>query len=303
MLDLNEIAIFVQVVEAGSFSAAARKLNLPRSTVSRKVAQLEKALDIRLLQRSTRKLNLTDSGREYYAQCSNALNEIEHANQKLTEAIQEPSGVLRISAPLAAQSTFMADWIIDFLSLHPKVSTEVLLSDDNVDLIEDRIDIAFRTGTLKDSTMVARKLGDSRLVLCASPAYLQQSQRLKTLKDLKYHQCIVSGTTNYTYHWHLKRFNKNESITVHGRVIVNSMEFGIKACLSGMGIALLPVSMVRSHIESNQLQHVLKDYSSGAVGLYIVYPSKKHLNITSRTFIDFISGKVNEGLPWDMTLI
>jgi len=299
MIDLNEVLVFIKVVEAGSFSGAANILGFPRSTVSRKVSQLEDSLGMRLLQRSTRKLSLTPAGREYYLKCSNALTEIEHANQTITEAQQSPSGVLRIAAPLASQSGFMCDWINEFLSLHNKVTGQIRLSDDNVDLIEEGVDVAFRAGKLQDSSLVARKLGSTQLVLCASPQYLNNSSPLNTFRDLKQHDCIVFGSPHQNVTWKLNGKRGIEAMQVSGRIVVNSMEFALQASLTGLGVAMLPIAMIANYISSNDLQIVLEDYSSDADGLYAVYPSNRNLSITARCFLDFIASKASQGLPWD----
>lgn len=299
MIDLNEVFVFTKVVESGSFNGAARLLGQPRATVSRKVTQLEAALGIRLLQRTTRKLSLTELGREYYVKCSSALSEIEVANHALTEAQQRPSGLLRIAAPLAAQSGFMCDWITEFLSIHKEVSIKINLSDDVVDLIEDGIDVAFRAGKLKDSSLVARKLGDTKLVLCANPDYLAQAPALNTLKDLKKHEAIIFGDAQESAIWHLENKKGNTTVHVTGRVVVNSMEFAVQSCLAGLGVAMLPIALVGEYVKSNQLQFVFEEYSSNVGGLYVIYPSKTHLSVTVRAFVDFVTTKSPEGLPWD----
>ena len=298
MIDLNEIRVFTQVVESGSFSGAAQLLGQPRATVSRKVTQLESSLGVRLLQRTTRKLSLTEAGREYYVSCSSALSEIDVANQVLTATQSKPSGLLRISAPLAAQSGFMCDWITDFLSLHEEVSIKLNLSDDVVDLIEDGVDVAFRAGSLKDSSLVARKLGDTRLVLCASPNYLIQSATLKSPKDLKNHSGIILGNSLENTSWRLLKGKEAVAVQVHGRVLVNSIEFALQACLAGLGVALLPLAMIGELVKSRRLQMVLEDYSANVGGLYVIYPSKSHLSTTVRAFVDFIVTRADKGLPW-----
>lgn len=304
MIDLNEVLVFTKVVESGSFSGAAKLLGQPRATVSRKVTQLEESLGIRLLQRTTRKLNLTEPGREYYVKCSSALSEIENANQVLTEAQQTPSGLLRIAAPLATQSGFMCDWITEFLSLHRDVNIKVILSDDVVDLIENGIDVAFRAGKLKDSSLVARKLGDTKLVLCASPNYLAQATELTSMKDLKNHSAIIFGDTQETVNWQLQSTGnqskgKNISVQVHGRVVVNSMEFALQSCLAGLGVALLPIALIGEYVKSNKLQVIFEECSADVGGLYVIYPSKSHLSTTVRAFVDYVIEKANSGLPWD----
>ena len=302
MIDLNEVRVFTKVVESGSFSGAARTLGYPRATVSRKVSQLEESLGIRLLQRSTRKLNLTGPGREYYLKCSSALSEIEHANQKLTEAQQVPSGILRISAPLGAQSGFLADWINEFLKLHKDVSIIINLSDTVVDLIEGGIDVAFRAGQLKDSSLVARKLGDTKLVLCASPNYLANATELNSPDDLKKHAAIIFGDSQETAVWQLQSLQGNKAVHVHGRVAANSIEFALQSCLAGLGIGLLPVALVSELVKSNKLQIVLEEYLSDVGGPYIIYPSKTHLSVTVRAFVDHVIDKANSGIPWDLRI-
>ncbi len=299
MIDLNEIAVFIKVVEAGSFSAAAKALGYPRATVSRKVSQLESSLGIRLLQRTTRKLNLTDLGRDYYLKCSSALSEVEHANLEVTDSQQVPSGILRIAAPIASQRGFINDWITEFLLIHKNVSAEVSLSDDVVDLIEGGFDVAFRAGKLNDSSLVARKLGDTRLILCASPDYLKQSTPLNSLKDLKQHDCILFGSSHKQMSWRFQSSKRSEVVQVSGRVTVNSMEYILQSCLAGLGVAVLPVAMIAEYVTARRLQIVLAQYSSEADGLFIMYPSKSHLPITVREFVDFVLSKAADGLPWD----
>lgn len=296
MVNLNEVLVFVKVVECGSFSQAATSLGQPRATVSRKVSQLESTLGTRLLHRSTRKLSLTEDGRQYYLTCSSALSEIEEANQVITATQQTPSGLLRIAAPLAAQSGFMCHLITEFLSLYKDVDIKLNLSDDVVNLIDDGIDIAFRAGTLKDSSLVARKLGSTKLVLCASPEYLQQAPAPTSPKALKTHSCIIFGNPHNNVNWQLQQGAETINVQVSGRISVNSMEFALHACLSGLGVALLPYAVVDQYVKSKKLELLLCEYSSNVGGLYIVYPSKSHLSTTVRAFIDFVIEKSHEGL-------
>lgn len=171
MLDLNDIVVFARVVETGSFTAAARLLAMPKTTVSRRVAALEREVGVRLLQRTTRSLNVTDAGRLYYEQSSQALRTIEEANLRLAEARAEPSGTIRISAPVGFGGHFLTAAVVDFLAIYPKTKVELRLTDDKLNLVEDGIDLAFRTGILQDSTLIARKLGSTHRLLCASPDY------------------------------------------------------------------------------------------------------------------------------------
>ena len=172
MLDLNDIAVFARVVEAGSFTAAARLLGMPKTTVSRRIASLEREVGVRLAQRTTCSLNMTDAGRLYYEQSSQALRTIEDANLRLAETRAEPSGTIRISAPVGFGGHFLISAVFDFLEAYPKTKVELHLTDDTLNLVGNRIDLAFRTGILPDSTLIARKLGSTHRILCASPDYL-----------------------------------------------------------------------------------------------------------------------------------
>src|SRR3984893_6121605 len=170
MLDLNDIVVFARVVEAGSFTAAARLLGMPKTTVSRRIAALEREVGVRLLQRTTRSLNVT-AGRLYYEESSQALRTIEDANLRLAEARAEPSGTIRVSAPVGFGGYFLSSAIFDFLATYPKTKVELRLTDDKLNLVENGIDLSFRTGILPDSTLIARKLGSTHRILCASPNY------------------------------------------------------------------------------------------------------------------------------------
>ncbi len=169
MLDLNDIVVFARVVEAGSFTGAARLLGMPKTTVSRRIAALEREVGVQLVQRTTRSLTMTDAGRLYYERSSQALRTIEDANLQLAEARAEPSGTIRISAPVGFGGHFLGSAAFDLLAAYPKTKVELRLTDDTLNLVENRIDLAFRTGILPDSTLIARKLGSTHRVLCAQP--------------------------------------------------------------------------------------------------------------------------------------
>ena len=299
MIDLNEVAIFTTVVDEGSFSGAAKRLGLPRSTVSRKVSQLEDDLGALLLQRTTRKLRLTDMGRDYYLRCSGALSEISQANNTIRESQHTPAGVLRIAAPLASQKEFIGEWMLEFLKQHEAVSMEISLSDDIIDLIDARIDIAFRAGKLDDSSLIAKRLGGTRLILCASPQYLETAPSLQTLADLKHHTGILFGIDGESSGWQLGKGQRQQRIHIPSRIVVNSMEFILNACLKGLGIAQLPLPLAAQYLDDHRLRTVLDAHASDAGGLYAIYPSRRHLSAAARAFLDFIEKRAEAGLPWE----
>ncbi|WEX86560.1 LysR family transcriptional regulator [Sinorhizobium garamanticum] len=285
MVDLNDIAVFARVVEAGSFTAAARLLDMPKTTVSRRIAALEREVGVRLLQRTTRSLNMTDAGRLYYEQSSQALRTIEEANLRLAEARAEPSGTIRISAPVGF-GQFLTRAVVDFLAMYPKTKVELRLTDDNLNLVENGIDLAFRTGILADSTLIARKLGPTHRLLCASPDYVAHSGVPDGPADLTRHQCVIAGPSAASAQWVLDGPHGQETVTVAGRFAANEMQAVVAAAIAGYGIAQVPQRMAEALIVDGRLRRVLPDYATPAGGLYVLYPSSRHLSPLVKAFIE-----------------
>jgi DNA-binding transcriptional LysR family regulator len=292
MIDLNDIVVFARVVEAGSFTAAARLLAMPKTTVSRRVAALEREVGVRLLQRTTRSLNVTDAGRLYYEQSSQALRTIEEANLRLAEARAEPSGTIRISAPVGF-GHFLTAAVVDFLAMYPKAKVELRLTDDKLNLVEDGIDLAFRTGVLQDSTLIARKLGSMHRLLCASPDYLARHGMPERLADLAHHQCVIAGPSTSGTHWVLDGPHGQETVTVAGCFAANEMQAVVAATLAGFGIAQLPHSIAEPLINGGRLSRVLRDYTTPAGGLHVLYPSSRHLSPLVKAFIELAADRIS----------
>lgn len=286
MLNLNDIVVFARVVEAGSFTAAARLLGMPKTTVSRRIAALEREFGVRLLQRTTRSLNVTDAGRLYYEQSSQALRTIEGANLQLAEARAEPSGIIRISAPVGFGGHFLSNAIFDFLATYPKTKVELCLTDDTLNLVENGIDLAFRTGILPDSTLIARKLGSTHRILCASPNYLARHGVPLVPADLARHHCVIAGSSIANLHWVLEGLHGQETVTVSGRFAANEMQAVTAAAIAGCGIAQLPFQVAELFIKDGRLRRVLDDYTTPVGGLYVVYPSSRHLSPLVKAFIE-----------------
>ncbi|WP_263866297.1 LysR family transcriptional regulator [Thalassolituus oleivorans] len=207
--DLNEMAIFVHVVEAGSFTGAAKNLGLPKSTVSRKITQLEERLGVRLIQRTTRSLRLTDTGSAYYNHCARILGEIEEANIAVTQMQSTPTGTLRITAPVLFGSTVLSGLIADFMDDHPQVQIDLVLTDQRLDLVQDGIDVAFRVGQLEDSSLIGRHLGDARAILCASPEYVKKHGAPKHPSELQEHTLMTASQWSQ---WQLQGPNDQSTI-------------------------------------------------------------------------------------------
>ena len=295
MLDLNDIVVFARVVEAGSFTAAARLLAMPKTTVSRRIAALEREVGVRLLQRTTRSLNMTDAGRLYYEQSSQALRTIEEANLRLAETRAEPSGTIRISAPVGFSGHFLIGAVVDFLAMYPKTKVELRLTDDRLNLVEDGIDLAFRTGSLQDSTLIARKLGSTHRLLCASPDYLARYGMPESPADLARHRCVIAGPSASGAHWVLDGPQGQESVDVAGRFAANEMQAVVAAALANFGIAQLPQVMAEALIAEGRLQRVLDGYTTPEGGLYVLYPSSRHLSPLVKAFVDLAVERIRIG--------
>jgi DNA-binding transcriptional LysR family regulator len=292
MLDLNDIVVFARLVEAGSFTAAARLLGMPKTTVSRRIAALEREVGVRLVQRTTRSLNMTDAGRLYYEQSSQALRAIEDANVRLAEARAEPSGTIRISAPVGFAGHFLSRAAFDFLAAYPKTKIELHLTDDTLNLVVNRIDLAFRTGRLPDSTLVARKLGATHRILCASPEYLARHGVPLAAADLARHDCVIAGPSTDKAHWVLDGPRGQETVEVSGRFSANEMRAVVGAAVAGYGIAQLPYQAAEASIGDGRLRHVLGDYTTPVGGLYAVYPSSRHVSPLVKAFIELAAERL-----------
>lgn len=286
MLDLNDIAVSARVIEAGSFTAAARLLGMPKTTVSRRIAALEHEVGVRLLQRTTRSLNVTDAGRLYYEESSQALRTIEDANLRLAEARagafgHNPDiGSRRLWRLLSVQRDFR------FSSDVSENQRRVAPDRRQAQSVENGIDLSFRTGILPDSTLIARKLGSTHRILCASPNYLARHGVPVVPADLARHHCVIAGPSTANAHWVLEGSHGQETVTVSGRFAANEMQAVIAAAVAGYGIAQLPHRVAEASIKDRRLRRVLDDYTTPVGGLYVVYPSSRHLSPLVKAFIE-----------------
>jgi len=264
MLDLNDIALFVQVVHAGSFAAAARRLGIPANTASRRIQQLEQQLGLRLMQRSTRRLTLTDAGATFYARCADQVEALAEAAQELGEGSQIPSGKVRVAAPADFFNWFLMNWIAEFLAAHPKVRLEFVLSDARADLIGEGIDVAIRGGKVLEPTLVARRVGTNRSTLVASPACLAERGTPESVEALSGHDCIAVPPASGRTVWRLDGPDGSVETEVAGRFYANTAQALLNAVLAGLGIALLPDVMTSPHVRAGELTEVLPGHGLGA---------------------------------------
>jgi DNA-binding transcriptional LysR family regulator len=285
-MDLNQIVVFTRVVQAGSFSAAARALGMPKSTVSRKVSGLEDRIGARLIQRTTRKLGLTDAGRLYYEHSARIVAEIDAAEQAVGSMEAAPRGLLRVTAPLTF--TMLGPIVGEYLKRNPDVQVDLVCTDRRVDLVEDGFDVAIRAGALADSTLIARSLGSIRSVLVAAPSYLKRNGQPRTPRQLERHTCISFGVGAAPNVWPLHAADEKVELRVAPRFIVNDAEILRDVAVAGIGIALMPSIIGADDLRAGRLRRVLPRWSSAATPLHAVYPTARHLSPKVVAFLDLV---------------
>lgn len=273
-MDYNDVPLFVHVVEAGGFSAAARALGREKSAVSRGVARLEQELGVRLLQRTTRKLALTDAGQAFYQRVRGAVAGLDEAAGEARELGSEPRGVVRMTAPMDAHTLQLATIITRFATKYPQIHVELVLTGRALDLVAEGIDLALRAGKLVDSTLVAKRVAASELRLFAAPAYLRRAGTPKRLPDLKQHACVLyRPRTPGRASWVFSGPAGEESVDVRGPIAADDVTFLAQAAAAGGGVALLPLEVARHFVEQRQLALVLPEYRVDGGAVYLVMPS------------------------------
>ncbi len=294
LTDLNDLEVFARVVEKSGFSRAAQELGVPASTVSRRVSRLEDALGVRLLQRTTRKMHLTEAGRTYFEQISLALRQIQSAEASLRQVQGEPRGLIRLST---VEEPFIESMLFDFLDAFPDVSLEIDKSHRNVDLVAEGFDLAIRAGILADSSLVAHKLVSSGPVLVTSPDYIKTRGAPESISDLRNHDCVILGTTTTAATWQLGASDAPEKVSVSGRVAVNSFISAVEACVRGLGVGFFPEGFIAPWLNRGQLVHVLPEVVTQRTGLWIVHPSRTLISPAVRGLIDFVKGSFKRNAP------
>lgn len=295
-MDLNEASYFVAVVKHGGFSHAAQALGLPKSTLSRKVSDLESRLGVTLLSRTTRKQTLTRAGEEYYQQCARILSEMEEAERSITLSQKNPQGLIRFTAPADSGAIF-ASLIKEFSRRYPLVSFDIVLTDSVVNMVEERFDLAFRAGTLQDMTLKAKKVGIGGFQLYASPQYLKSRGAPKTAHELLHHDCIVFSPRSKPITWKLTNGKERWEIKIGDRLRTNSLALAHKLAEISGGIVALPKFVAHDCLESGTLVPVLPQLYAERGPFSLVYPEQKHMPPRLRLFIDFVSAELSK-IDW-----
>ena len=288
-IDLNQMAVFAAVVRAGSFTGAARALEQPKSTVSKRVAELERRLGARLLQRSTRRVQPTVEGAAYFDRCTRVLREAEAADRAVLDSDAEPRGPVRLTAAVA-MAGFLAPILERYLAAHPAVTLEVVLLDRKVDLIQEGFDLAVRAGPLRDSALVVRRLGVTDRCVCASPSLFAQRRAPRHPRELAQHACIALRSEAGKTAWSFARAGTRVTVEVSGRYSVSSAQLARSGALAGLGIANLPRFLVADDLAAGRLVPVLPDWPIDAGHIHLLYPSAVHLSPRVRALIDALVG-------------
>ncbi len=296
---LAAIQVFAQVVESGSFAKAADRLGLSTSAASRQVAELEGHLQTRLLNRTTRKVSLTESGRAFYERSVQLLADLAEAEQEASRAAVEPRGTIRLTSSVNFGVRHVAPAIAEFLREHPGVRFDVSLSDRLVDLVEEGFDLAVRIGPLGADNLVARKLGETRLVPCASPAYLAAHGAPAAPEDLARHNCFTYEYVSPRHVWRFHdRAGAERSVRVAGTLHSNNGDLLAEAAVRGAGIVFEPAFIVGPEVRAGRLVPLLQDYEPPPMPIYAVYPSRKHLSAKVRRFVEFLIMRFADAQDW-----
>ncbi len=291
--------VFAQVVECASFARAAERLDLSTSAVSRHIGDLEAHLQARLLNRTTRRLSLTEPGRAFYARCVQLLHDLEEAEAEASSAAVEPRGTIRVTAPVHFGARHLAPQVARFMAAHKGVKFDVQLSDRVVDLVEEGFDLGIRIGATGGENLVARRLGEMRILPCASPQYLEQHGTPRTPQDLAHHNCLTYEYVSPANQWTFRDAKGAEhGVRVAGTLHSNNGDLLVEAAAQGAGIAMELSIIVGPAIRAGRLVPILEGCSTPALPIYAVYPTRRHLSAKVRVFLDFLTQHLASADDW-----
>lgn len=284
-----EMQVFCMVVDKGSFIGAAQPLDMSKAAISRYVSGLEERLGARLLHRTTRRLSLTDEGRQFYHQAKEVLAMMDAAEEAVSSAAPEPTGLLRVNAPVSFGVLHLGPIWADFMKAYPKVELDISLNDRLVDLVDEGFDAAIRIARMENSSLVGRRLASTRMCLCASPGYLSSHAPLHDLADLAEHDVVAYTNFASGNDWTFEGPTGPETVRTRSIVRCNNGDTCRSITLAGGGISLQPSFMVAQDLRAGLLQEVLPEYRSIELGVYVVYPSRKHLPPKVRALVNFLA--------------
>ncbi|MBM3485379.1 MAG: LysR family transcriptional regulator [Alphaproteobacteria bacterium] len=298
----ESLRLFIRVAHAGSFSAAARAENRSVSSVTRQIAALEDTLDVRLINRSTRRLALTEAGQVYVARIERILAELDEADHAVASLALAPRGVLRVNGPISFGRVHIARHVPAFLRLYPEVEVDLTLTDTFVDVVEEGVDVAVRVGALRDSSLIERRLAGNVRLLCASPDYLARRPAPTLPSDITDHDCLTFKFRTIGSVWRFAGRAGIEEIAIKGPFVSNNFDAIYEAVLGGLGLSILPLWMVGEELRTGRLMRVMADYRASPSDLdtavYAVYPHNRHLSAKVRAFVDFLAARYAETRDW-----
>lgn len=304
METLAGMRLFGEVVDSSSFSAAGRQLGMAPSSVARAVSALEDELGVRLLNRSTRKLSLTEAGRLYHEHSRRILADVEEARLSVTALEAAPRGMLRLNVPVSFGRVHVAPALPAFLSTYPAIRIDLEMTDAFVDLVEEGVDLAIRIGELQDSNLVARRLAPNRRVICASPGYLERAGVPQAPEDLSQHDCLIYKRHQNRAVWRLRAAGQIHEIEVSGSLQANNADALHAVALGGLGLAILPCWLVGPDIQQGALEIVLPGYQVSPAALdthiFAVFPHSRHLSPKVRALVDFLVTRFGPKPPWEV---
>ena len=286
---LTALKVFTSVVSESSFAGAAERLGMSRTAVSKHVMDLEAQLDARLLTRTTRRVSLTATGSSYYERAQRILADLEEADAEASQLTLNPKGHLRINAPMSFGISHIAPHLSRYLDRYPEVTVDLSLNDRQVDLVEEGFDLAIRIAELEESSLIARRIAYSRVVVCASPQYLEAHGVPEEPEDLTRHACLTYSNMRDPNVWRFAWNGKETKIVVPSKAVCNNGDALMAAAISGLGIIYQPSFIVGPALRRGELVELLPDYVDGGFNIYAVYPSRRHLPARVRTFIDHLA--------------
>jgi len=294
---------FVKVVETGGISAAADRLGIAKSAVSRRLKELEAHLGVELFHRTTRKMNLTDTGSAYYQQCKRILEDVLETERSTSQTHDTPTGRLKVALPSSFGLMHMGPAINEFLQAHPQIEFDLDFNDREVDLMQEGFDLAIRIADLADSSLIARRLAPIQSVICASPEYLERMGTPKMPDELMQHQCLVYTLIRDFEYWHISDANGQViKVKLSPYLKASTGEFLRDAAVSGQGIALLPSFIVYKQLEQGALLPLFTDFRLPQINAYAIYPPTRHLSQRVRTFVNFLVKRFEGTAYWDSCL-
>lgn len=294
--------VFASVVEAGSFAKAADRLDLSRGMTSRYVAQVERQLGARLLNRTTRRLSLTEAGNDYYRRAVQVLALVDEAQRAIGGRASEPMGTLRVNTSIAFGVRHAGAAIHAFLQRFPGIKVDLALNDRQVDLVEEGFDLALRIARRVDPGLVARPITRARLVACASPAYLRRHGTPRSPADLTRHNCLTYAYSGVQTEWHFARKGREQSVKATGNLHANNGDVLATAAAAGLGIVVQPSFMVHEHLRTRKLVRILEDWEADPLTIFAVYPNRQFLPSKVRCFIDFMVEYFGPDPRWERDL-